>query len=81
MLVPEYPPFMKAANAAPMIRSHCSSFEAEPGRAGDLFFVFGKDSSCIGTSSYRKWYGIVPQVALIEASIIAAAADLGSEMP
>src|ERR1700736_693524 len=52
---------MKVPNAAPMMRSYSRSSGDETAPAADRFFVFGKESPCIGTTSYPTWYAIVPQ--------------------
>src|SRR5215475_786169 len=52
---------MKVVNAAPMMRSNSGSSSAGVTAGADRFFVFGKDSSCVGTISYLTWYDSVPQ--------------------
>src|SRR5215471_4390672 len=52
---------MKVVNAAPMMRSSSGSSSAGVTAVADRFFVFGKESSCVGTIAYLTWYDIVPQ--------------------
>src|SRR5580658_7085168 len=52
---------MKASNAAPMMRSDRVSSAAGRRRPVDRFFVFGNESSCVGTGSYLNGYDVVPQ--------------------
>jgi hypothetical protein len=47
-----------------MMRSHMGSSNARGAGTADRFFVFGKESSCVGTRSYLKWYEVVPQEAV-----------------